>query len=247
MSNLTLFFTLLVQNRSIEDIARWPGTNDAANVEMDFITGFPRVHVPTLWSPDLERDSCGVALLAHVGGQPSHSIVKDGLTALGRMAHRGAKGSDGAEDGVGIMLAIPDQFFRSSCVLASMEREGDDPCALPPQGRYAVGMMFLSPHEDEQNRAKRQVRECVMADHRLNFLGWRRVPVNDSVLGNTQAAQHAPSVWQFFVATACTSDSAEFKRILYSIAKQIEALGRDQDISHVELSKSTHPRQLNGP
>lgn len=206
------------------------GRDDA---EADFVTGFPRPAVPTLWSPGLERDSCGVALLAHVGGQPSRTIVQDALTALARMAHRGAKGCDGAEDGVGIMLALPDRFFRSSDVMASIHAPDTMASAdrLPPEGQYAVGMMFLPRHDEERWTAQLLVEKVVARAARLRFLGWRRVPVDDAALGHGPAARNAPSVWQFFVVSSSVGvrrpeDSKEFGTRLFWVSKQIERLGK---------------------
>ena len=55
-------------------------------------SGFPEAR--GLYAPRNEKDSCGVAIIAHVGGERSHSIVSDGLTALIRMSHRVASGPE---------------------------------------------------------------------------------------------------------------------------------------------------------
>lgn len=216
-------------------------TNNAWAANDDFVTGFPRPRVPTMWSPDMERDSCGVALLAHVGGQSSHAIVSDALLALSRMAHRGAKGCDNAEDGVGIMLALPHEFLRACC---GDEKEGDGEVEwvegsrqrLPEPGGYAVGMMFLAQKDDERRQAQRLVERAIAAQKELRLLGWRRVPVDAATaLGQGPAKHNAPSVWQFFVTptTAAvggpqptSTNPAEFERKLYILTKEIEKLGK---------------------
>jgi glutamate synthase domain-containing protein 1 len=223
----------------------------------DFGTGFPRPEVPTMWSPDLERDSCGVALLAHVGGQASHAIVSDALLALGRMAHRGAKGCDNAEDGVGIMIALPDEFFRSGACddMEWSAAAADGGHQLPSRGSYAVGMMFLSSQDEERRSAQRLVERAIAQEQpapntslssqqapplQLRFLGWRRVPVDAAALGRGPAKHSAPSVWQFFVTPNVTCDDVDtrqatsasthigFERSLFSLTKEIERLGRRQ-------------------
>ena len=55
-----------------------------------------------------DHDSCGVGFVAAVDASPSHQILQQALTALGRLAHRGATAADGkSSDGVGIVAAVP--------------------------------------------------------------------------------------------------------------------------------------------
>ena len=72
--------------------------------------GFPKPH--GLYSPDQERDSCGVGFVAHVKGERSHQIVKDAEHLLCRMDHRGARGAErNTGDGAGILTALPHEFL----------------------------------------------------------------------------------------------------------------------------------------
>src|SRR5690606_3531040 len=83
-----------------------------------------------------EHDACGVGLVAHVKGEKSHQIITNGLRILQNLDHRGATGADPLMgDGTGILLQIPDAFFR-----AELEQQG---VYLPELGRYGVGMIFL--------------------------------------------------------------------------------------------------------
>ena len=60
-----------------------------------------------------ERDACGVGFVAHVRGTPSHQIVRQGLTLLENLAHRGAVGCDPCSgDGAGIVVQLPHEFLR---------------------------------------------------------------------------------------------------------------------------------------
>ena len=62
---------------------------------------FPQPH--GLYSPEYERDSCGVGFVAHVKGERSHDIIKDAEHLLYRMDHRGARGAErNTGDGAGI-------------------------------------------------------------------------------------------------------------------------------------------------
>src|SRR5262245_55195435 len=91
-----------------------------------------------LYHPDFERDSCGVALVAQLGGGPSTEVLPKALEALGRMAHRGAVGADAdTGDGAGVLLQIPHALYA-----AWAEGRG---VALPEPGAYAVAMCFLPP------------------------------------------------------------------------------------------------------
>src|SRR4030088_2742078 len=79
---------------------------------------------PSLVSPSLiderfDHDSCGVGFVASVDGKPSHEILQQALTALSRLAHRGATAADGkTSDGVGVMTAIPRALLAKAANLA---------------------------------------------------------------------------------------------------------------------------------
>ena len=47
-----------------------------------------------LYTKELEHDSCGVGCVADIKNVASHENVKDALTMLKNMEHRGATGSD---------------------------------------------------------------------------------------------------------------------------------------------------------
>src|ERR1700710_1296762 len=86
-----------------------------------------------LYDPRYEHDACGVAMVARLDNQPDHGVVDRALTALDNLEHRGAEGADvHTGDGAGILVQIPDAFFR-----ASVDFE------LPPTGQYGVGVCFL--------------------------------------------------------------------------------------------------------
>ncbi|MBV8597320.1 MAG: hypothetical protein JO017_00720, partial [Actinobacteria bacterium] len=58
-----------------------------------------------LYHPDYEHDSCGVALVAKLDGEPSHETVERAIRALENLEHRGASGADPLTgDGAGILL-----------------------------------------------------------------------------------------------------------------------------------------------
>src|SRR4051812_50205434 len=95
-----------------------------------------RAHPPErqgLYDPEFEHDACGVAFVADMHGRRSNAIVRDALTALHNLDHRGASGSEiNTGDGAGILLQIPDEFLRA---VSGLE--------LPKTGGYAGGGGFL--------------------------------------------------------------------------------------------------------
>src|ERR1700682_4551399 len=94
-----------------------------------------------LFDPSLEKDSCGVGFIADIKGRPSHQIIKDGLTILLNLAHRGAVGADPrAGDGAGILVQKPHKFF----VRCAKELG----FSLPERGQYAAGFLFM-PNDTE--------------------------------------------------------------------------------------------------
>lgn len=67
-----------------------------------------------LYDPAYEHDACGVGFVASVKGQASHEIVTQALQILKNLDHRGAVGADPlCGDGAGILIQIPDAFFRA--------------------------------------------------------------------------------------------------------------------------------------
>src|SRR5262245_13255428 len=79
----------------------------------------------------MQHDACGVGFIARIGGAAGHDIVRHGVTALVRLAHRGAPASLGFVDGCGILTAIPWTLVADSC---------DRP--LPAGRTRALGMLF---------------------------------------------------------------------------------------------------------
>ena len=68
-----------------------------------------------LYDPRFEHDACGVSFVAHIKGVASHELVRTGLDALTNLEHRGATGAEAdTGDGAGILVQVPDAFFRAS-------------------------------------------------------------------------------------------------------------------------------------
>src|SRR5947209_1336730 len=105
-----------------------------------------------LYDPANEHDACGVALVAKLRGSATHAVVEKGLAALENLEHRGAEGADpNTGDGAGILIQIPDGFFRA--VLDGVD--------LPPPGRYGVGVCFLPTDAQRRGELEALVEETV--------------------------------------------------------------------------------------
>lgn len=143
-----------------------------------------------LYSPDKEKDACGLAIIATLRGEPGYDIVEAALTALRNLEHRGAVGADeGTGDGAGLLMQIPDEFFR-----AVTEFE------LPAPGQYVAGTAFLPAEPREAATAKAGI-EALAADEGLTVLGWREVPVVADLVG-AMARACMPYFSQPFLASA---------------------------------------------
>jgi len=164
-----------------------------------------------LYNPANEHDACGVGFVAHIKGQKSHAIVEQGLQILKNLTHRGAVGADPlAGDGAGILIQMPDLLFREE-----MAKQG---VALPPQGEYGVGMVFL-PQEPASRLACEYEIERAIKDEGQVLLGWRDVPRDNSGLGES-VKRIEPVIRQVFIGRGrgvTVTDALERK--LYIIRK----------------------------
>ncbi len=164
-----------------------------------------------LYDPARERDACGVGFVAHIRGRKSHSIIGQGLTILKNLTHRGAVGADPkASDGAGILIQIPDRFFREE-----LAKQG---VRLPPPGQFGVGMVFL-PREPASRLACEYEIERAIKDEGQVLLGWRDVPVDNSDLGESVKLVE-PVIRQVFIGRGkgvTVTDALERK--LYIIRK----------------------------
>ncbi|MGD2073297.1 MAG: glutamate synthase large subunit [Gammaproteobacteria bacterium] len=168
-----------------------------------------------------EHDACGVGFVAHIRGEQSHAIVRQGLQILENLTHRGAVGADPlAGDGAGLLLQIPDRFLREECAGLGME--------LPAPGRYAAGMIFL-PQQGRTRAECEALIERVVAEEGQRLIGWRDVPTDNRGLGESVKAVE-PFIRQLFIACGENCDSQDdFERKLFVIRKIIENGVRDTD------------------
>ncbi|MCU7917690.1 MAG: glutamate synthase large subunit [Candidatus Thiodiazotropha sp. (ex Epidulcina cf. delphinae)] len=164
-----------------------------------------------LYDPANEHDACGVGFVANIKGVKSHETIRQGLKILDRLTHRGAVGADPkAGDGAGILLQIPDLFFRE---VVDFE--------LPAEGEYAIGMVFL-PQNAASRAESEETIEALIAAEGQQLIGWRDVPVENKGLGHSIIPTE-PVIRQVFVARGANcADQDSFERKLFVIRKQIE-------------------------
>ncbi|MGO1242527.1 glutamate synthase large subunit [Sphingobacterium sp. JB170] len=166
-----------------------------------------------LYNPDFEHDACGVGFVAHIKGKKSHQQVKDALTMLENMEHRGACGCDPESgDGAGIMIQVPHEFLWEECINLGIQ--------LEEPGYYGTGMLFL-PKEEEINTICRDLIIRATEDRGMKFLGFRDVPVNREGIGVT-ALSAEPEIVQFFVSRPDgVSTTEDFERKLFVLRRLI--------------------------
>src|ERR1035438_4596701 len=130
-----------------------------------------------LYDPQFEHDSCGVGFVVDIKGRKSHKIIRDALTVLINLNHRGACGCEAnTGDGAGILMQIPHGFFK--------EVSRKDKIKLPPLGDYGVAMVFL-PRDANERRTCEKMFENIVVEEGQKFLGWRTVPTRNASLGGT--------------------------------------------------------------
>jgi glutamate synthase (NADPH/NADH) large chain len=185
-----------------------------------------------LYDPSREHDACGVGFVAHIKGQRAHSIVAQGLKILENLDHRGAVGADKLMgDGAGILIQIPDEYFRAEMAAAGVE--------LPPPGEYGVGQIFLPKEHASRLACEQELERAVKAEGQV-LLGWRDVPVDREMPMSPTVRAKEPVLRQIFIgrgADVIVPDALERK--LYVIRKTASAA--------IQALKLTHSREYYVP
>ncbi len=170
-----------------------------------------------LYRPEFEHDSCGIGFVANLKGSKSHAIVTKALDMLARMEHRGGTGFDiKSGDGAGILIQMPHDLFVKTCPAAGIE--------LPAFGEYGVAMTFFP--SDAEHRA---ACKCILGHNieklGLSLLGYRKVPTDNSDLGEAARATE-PVVEQLFIGRPAATDLAAFDRRLMVLRNHSEHVAR---------------------
>lgn len=187
-------------------------------------------HLPKkqgLYDPQFEHDSCGVGFVCNIKGKKSHEIIKHGLKVLHRLSHRGAVGADpNTGDGAGILIQTPHQFLVKECSKIEI--------SLPDVGMYGTGLVFL-PRDKKEQEFCIGIFNKIISEEGERLLGWRDVPVDNSVIGKT-AREAEPIIREVFIGSNKKSeDELYFERKLYVIRKRIENIIRESKLSQKSL------------
>ena len=163
-----------------------------------------------LYDPAAEHDACGVGFVVHMKGKRSHDIVRKALQVLINLEHRGACGCEAnTGDGAGILMQTPDAFFRR--VL---------PFTLPAEGSYGAGLVFL-PRDERDRDAIKDVIGRVIVEEGATLLGWRDVPTDNTLVGDSARATQ-PIFQQIFIGAPKGLSDIRLERKLYVIRKRAE-------------------------
>ncbi|WP_312071672.1 glutamate synthase large subunit [Anaerotignum propionicum] len=182
-----------------------------------------------LYDPSFEHDNCGIGAIVNIKGIRSHQTVEDALKIVENLEHRAGKDGEGKTgDGVGILLQISHRFFSKEAKKLGYY--------IGEEGDYAVGMFFLPQGELERNRAKKMF-EIIVEKEDLEFVGWREVPTNASILGK-QALDCKPYILQCFIKRkGDTKKGLDFERKVYVARRVFEQSNDDSYV--VSLSTRT--------
>ena len=179
-----------------------------------------------LYHPEEFKDNCGFGLIAHMTGEPSHHLLQTAMQALTCMTHRGGINADGKTgDGCGLLMQKPDQFLRA----VAQEHFAVE---LPKQ--YAVGMVFFNQDPVKAQAARANMDREILAAG-LKLVGWRKVPIDTSVLGRL-ALERLPQIEQVFIGGEGLSDQ-EFAIKLFS-ARRRSSVANAHDSDHYICSFS---------
>ena len=167
-----------------------------------------------LYDPQFEHDACGIGAVVDIKGRKSHQTVSDALSIVERLEHRAGKDAEGKTgDGVGIMLQISHKFFSKVADELNI--------SLGNEREYGVGMFFFPQNEHLRAQAMKLF-ELVTRKEGLEFLAWRRVPVDPDAVGQ-KARDCMPSIWQCFIKKpARVSKGIDFDRRLYIVRRVFE-------------------------
>jgi len=181
-----------------------------------------RAEADGLYDPRNEHDSCGVGFIVNLNGRKSNALVLQALKVLVNLQHRGACGCEAnTGDGAGILIQIPHRFFDYQCAA--------DGFRLPKPGFYGMGCVFL-PEELGQRILCQEVFEEIVRDEGQAVLGWRNVPQDNTLLGES-AREVEPDIKQIFIGRSeDLADEDAFERKLFIIRKRVERAIRESGL-----------------
>ncbi len=177
----------------------------------------------TLYEPRFEHDSCGIGAVVNIDGTKTYKIVDNALSIVEKLEHRAGKDADGQTgDGVGILLQISHNFFSRIAAKGEIINADKNICkTLGEEREYGIAMFFF-PHDEELFcKEKLRFEQCCQ-ERNLTLLGWRKVPVDVSVL-SAKASSCMPIIYQAFIALPKDCNKGiDFDRKLYVLRRYYE-------------------------
>ena len=172
-----------------------------------------------LYDPRFEHENCGIGAVVNMSGKADYTVVDNALKIVETLEHRAGKDAEGKTgDGVGILLQISHSFFKKAAKEAGIEIGGER--------EYGIGMFFFPQSEDQCRFAMADFEKTLIAEN-LEFLGWRKVPVNPDVLG-TKALESMPNIYQAFIKKPDNcAKGIDFDRKLYIARMVFEKQNKD--------------------
>ena len=161
---------------------------------------------------EIEHDACGIGTVIQIDGKQSYDVVDKALHIVEKLEHRAGKDASGkVGDGVGILLQISDDFFKKTLKKENIK--------LPEY--YGVGMFFLPRNKLLLNQHKKMFEKFVEQEG-CKFITWRKVPCNESILGQ-KAKDCMPNIYQAFIERPQNiSSDVDFDKVLYVIRREFE-------------------------
>jgi glutamate synthase (NADPH) large chain len=176
-----------------------------------------------LYSPEFEHENCGAGFICNLNGERTNQIIHDALEILVKLEHRGGVSADGKTgDGAGLLIDIPHDYLKRVCDFS-----------IPNSREYAVAMVFLPKISNQFDFCKTTFEKEINAQG-LKVLGWRKVPVDSSHLGEIALASE-PVIEQLFVGKNDNISEAIFKSKLYAARKITEHTVLNSKISENKL------------
>ena len=165
---------------------------------------------------------CGVGFIADLAAESRRPLLPLAMTALERMAHRGAIDADGVTgDGAGVLTEIPWRLL-----------------GLPRRGDTAVGAVFLPRSSDAASCARRLLTTSLAANG-LIVKQWCPVPIDESVLGS-KARACRPDLFHVIVEQSAATDADAFEMRLTQARKESEERARAYGLEEFYVASLSH-------
>lgn len=167
---------------------------------------------------------CGVGFIADLQGKSRRALMPLALTALSRLAHRGAIDADGRTgDGAGVMTEIP---------------RGIPGLGSAPADDVAIGAVFL-PRQRDAAACARRLLATSLAMRGLMLTEWREVPIDESALG-AKARSCRPDIFHVIVTRHFQMNGDEFERRLAAARKETEQRATGYHLNDFYIASLSH-------